>query len=581
MGRTLGTGSSIAFAAAVACLLVAAFAQFAEAHHPGDGTIGAKELRHQAPLLGEIENAADGLIRVDIDGGPDLFTHGADTRKELAAGEVGGFSPGSPERPLSCSEDGYFQHILYANITGTPDESSERAEDLRGAMRRTNYILNQDSLESGGPTADYKVLCEAGGEIQVDAFTASGTSYSEVVASARAAGFDDRNADYTIFLDGSGSVGYCGVGSYYSDERSGAENYNNLGGGYAITFEGCWFGSALMHENGHNQGAVQYNAPSSTGDGGHCNDERDVMCYSPDGGDLNQEGTVLNCSDRTYFDCGFDTYFDSAPEPGEYLKSNWNIGSSVNRFIEFGAEPEPEPDPEPENVAPTSSFSANCELGSCVFGDKSEDPDGSIVSYGWAFGDGTVSQGQSPAHVFALTGSYEVSLTVVDDDGATDTSTQQLSVEVPIRPEDDPGPVGPGDDLGPVQPTDPNGGSTPAPSTWDAGEIEVRALGRGKVSRAQSASEGDLIAYRFRVPKRSRKIVVTLRGSGGDFDLFLRRGKAATPSDFDCASTGAGSRATCKIKRPRKGRWFATVHGAAVDADASFRIGVTVQQRRR
>ncbi len=32
----------------------------------------------------------------------------------------------------------------------------------------------------------------------------------------------------------------------------------------------CWNGSTPMHENGHNQGAVQYDAPYSTGDGAHC-----------------------------------------------------------------------------------------------------------------------------------------------------------------------------------------------------------------------------------------------------------------------------------------------------------------------
>jgi hypothetical protein len=32
-----------------------------------------------------------------------------------------------------------------------------------------------------------------------------------------------------------------------------------------------------MHESAHNQGAVQYGAPNSTGTGGHCYDELDAM----------------------------------------------------------------------------------------------------------------------------------------------------------------------------------------------------------------------------------------------------------------------------------------------------------------
>ncbi len=91
-----------------------------------------------------------------------------------------------------------------------------------------------------------------------------------------------------------------------------------------------------MHENAHNQGAVQPEAPNSTGTGGHCYEERDVLCYSPDGGDRNQNGIASRCTSRVTFDCGNDDYFDSAPEPAEYLAGHWNIGSALNRFVVFG-----------------------------------------------------------------------------------------------------------------------------------------------------------------------------------------------------------------------------------------------------
>jgi alpha-tubulin suppressor-like RCC1 family protein len=40
-----------------------------------------------------------------------------------------------------------------------------------------------------------------------------------------------------------------------------------------------------------------------------------------------------------HYDCGHDDYFDAAPEPGEYLASHWNVGSTLNRFIAFGTKP--------------------------------------------------------------------------------------------------------------------------------------------------------------------------------------------------------------------------------------------------
>jgi len=58
----------------------------------------------------------------------------------------------------------------------------------------------------------------------------------------------------------------------------------------------------------------------------------------------------------------------------------------------------------------------------------SSDADGSIVSYAWDFGDGATASGAETEHAFARSGSYDVRLTVTDDDGATASALFALVV---------------------------------------------------------------------------------------------------------------------------------------------------------
>ncbi len=58
----------------------------------------------------------------------------------------------------------------------------------------------------------------------------------------------------------------------------------------------------------------------------------------------------------------------------------------------------------------------------------SSDPDGSIVSYSWDFGDGATSSAANPSHTYASAGTYTVSLTVTDDQGATNTDVTSADI---------------------------------------------------------------------------------------------------------------------------------------------------------
>lgn len=58
----------------------------------------------------------------------------------------------------------------------------------------------------------------------------------------------------------------------------------------------------------------------------------------------------------------------------------------------------------------------------------SKDPNGFIVSYFWDFGDGNTSTQKNPNHTYNTTNEFELSLTVTDNEGATTTLKETVTV---------------------------------------------------------------------------------------------------------------------------------------------------------
>jgi PKD repeat protein len=84
------------------------------------------------------------------------------------------------------------------------------------------------------------------------------------------------------------------------------------------------------------------------------------------------------------------------------------------------------------NAAPTASFTASAsDLAVSVDGTSSSDSDGTIASYAWDFGDAGTATTAKASHTFSKAGSYSVKLTVTDNDGATASSTQVVTVTTP------------------------------------------------------------------------------------------------------------------------------------------------------
>jgi PKD repeat protein len=75
-----------------------------------------------------------------------------------------------------------------------------------------------------------------------------------------------------------------------------------------------------------------------------------------------------------------------------------------------------------------AAFPSTCTNLTCGFTDHSTDSDGSVASWSWTFGDGGSSTARNPSHTYAAAGDYNVTLTVTDDDGATQQHSATVSV---------------------------------------------------------------------------------------------------------------------------------------------------------
>ncbi len=83
----------------------------------------------------------------------------------------------------------------------------------------------------------------------------------------------------------------------------------------------------------------------------------------------------------------------------------------------------------PANQPPTASFTSSATNLSVAFdASASSDPDGTVASYAWDFGDSGTDTGAKPTHVYAAAGTYSVKLTVTDDKGTTGTQTKSVTV---------------------------------------------------------------------------------------------------------------------------------------------------------
>jgi chitodextrinase len=119
----------------------------------------------------------------------------------------------------------------------------------------------------------------------------------------------------------------------------------------------------------------------------------------------------------------------------------FSLGNTTNTFpgdiydqgegryaIDMSMNAEPAP-----NQTPVASFAPSATSGTPPMavtfnGAGSYDPDGTIVSYNWDFGDFTTGSGAGVGHTFTSAGTFPVTLTVTDNRGGQATKIVNISV---------------------------------------------------------------------------------------------------------------------------------------------------------
>jgi serine protease len=88
----------------------------------------------------------------------------------------------------------------------------------------------------------------------------------------------------------------------------------------------------------------------------------------------------------------------------------------------------------PPVADPSGPYSGFVNEAVTFDGRGSSDPDGgAIQSWDWDFGDGSTGTGETAMHTYASTGTFDVQLTVTDNEGQT-SNPAMTTATIQIRP---------------------------------------------------------------------------------------------------------------------------------------------------
>ena len=167
--------------------------------------------------------------------------------------------------------------------------------------------------------------------------------------------------------------------------------------------------------------------------------------------------------------------------------------------------------------APVPDFTFAVSGSTVAFTDRSTDPDGTIATRQWSFGEmmGPAVTAVNPTYTYRSYGTFEVNLRVADNWGVDASVMKRVRIEPP-------------------------GGVLQ--NSVDATEL--------------AAATGATLTYTLVLPAGATNLSVSTSEGTGDVSLYLKHGSAPTTTSYDCRSVQAGNAESCLVGTPAAGTWY-------------------------
>lgn len=178
----------------------------------------------------------------------------------------------------------------------------------------------------------------------------------------------------------------------------------------------------------------------------------------------------------------------------------------------------------PANLAPSASFTRQVNDLAVNFTSTATDSDGSIAQYAWTFGDGGSASTANPSHTYGAAGTYTVTLTVTDNNGATDSASASVTVTEPT--------------------SDPVNG----------------ALSNGTSVTNLSGAKGEMLKFWIDVPAGAANLTFVTSGGSGDGDLYYKFGSEPTTGSYGGRSWNTGNGESLAVASPQEGRYHVLIY---------------------